>query len=167
MDTFNPDHMKSGRREKFMEWYKKEALKFEKDKVTYDLQKEQDFYCETDVRVLQGSFQQFSEQFQERCGFNPLRDVTIAAACNREFKLNHLQANTIAVEPINDWGGYNVNQSNIAIEWLAFQGKKVGAGKILRLRNGGEQKVLLPTGWKFVDEYNPERKTVYEFFACF
>lgn len=99
---------------------------------------------------MRESCQQFSERFQERCGFSPLReDVTITTACNREFRL--LQANTIAEEPINGWGGYNVNQRNIAIEWLAFQEKKVGAGKLLHLRNGGEQKVLLPTGWKFAD----------------
>ena len=149
-DKFNPNHMKKDRRDDFLEWHAKEQKRFEEQGLVYDLQKEKDFPCETDVKVLRDSCQQFSERFQERCGFSPLReDVTIAAACNGEFKL--LQAYTIAKEPINGWGGYNVNQSNIAFEWLAFQEKKVGAGKLLRLRNDGEQKVLLPTGWKFVD----------------
>lgn len=112
-DKFNPHHMKKDRREEFLEWHAKEKKRFEEQGLVYGLQKERDFYCETDVKVLQGSCQQFSERFQERCGFNPLReDVTIATACNREFKLNHVQANTIAVEPVNGWGGYNVNQSH-------------------------------------------------------
>lgn len=142
--------MKKDRRDDFLEWHAKEQKRFEEQGLVYDLQKEKDFHCEIDVKVLRDSCQQFSEQFQERCGFSPLReDVTIAAACYGEFKL--LLANTIAEEPINGWGGYNVSQSNIAFEWLAFQEKKVGAGKLLHLRNDGEQKVLLPTGWKFVD----------------
>lgn len=99
----------------------KKKKRFEEQGLVYGLQKERDFYCETGVKVLQGSCQQFSERFQERCGFNPLReDVTIATACNREFKLNHVQANTIAVEPVNGWGGYNVNQSH----WMVSISRK-------------------------------------------
>ena len=74
---------------------------------------------------------------------------------------------TIAIEPLNGSRGANVNQSKATLEWLCYEDFKLGENRPRHVRNGGEQKVITPGKAMFVDGYDAETKTVYQFHGCF
>lgn len=111
----------------------------------------------------------FIEQFQEIAGFNPLIEaVTIASACNLYWRREKLGEDLITIEPQNGWRGNRVNQSKVALELLYFEDWKLGgAGRVKHVRNGGEVKVLTLAAEYFVDGFDAETNTVYEFHRCY
>lgn len=73
------------------------------------------------------------------------------------------------MEPQNGWSGNQVDQSQVALEWLHFEDWKLGeTGRVRHVRNSrdGEVKVLTTAQEYFVDGYDQETKTVYEFHGC-
>ena len=79
--------------------------------------------------------------------------------------------NTIAVKPLGGWRGANVNQSLKALQWVYYQEHQIpkqgaSAGRILQVRNGGEQSVRTLVDAYSVDGYDPLTRTVYEFHGC-
>lgn len=61
-----------------------------------------------------------------------------------------------------------MNHSKVALEWLYFEDWKLGgAGRVKHVRNGGEVKVLTPAAEYFVDGFDGETNTVYEFHRCY
>ena len=97
--------------------------------------------------------------------------ITIASACNKYWRMHHLEPNTIAVEPPRGWRGANTNQSVKALQWLYFKEKDIvkqgaSADHIRHVRNGGEQTVRTAVTSYFVDGYDPLTRTVYEFHGC-
>lgn len=91
----------------------------------------------------------------------------IAAACNLFWRQDLIPEDTIAIEPLNGWCGNQVNQSKVALEWLCYDDWKLSGNRIRHVRNGGEQKVLTPVEEYFVDGFDQETNTVYEFYGCF
>lgn len=72
--------------------------------------------------VLKAACEPFIQNFQEETGFNPMEKcATIASACNLSWRRELVPEETIAIEPMNGWRGANVNQSNIALEWLCYE----------------------------------------------
>ena len=66
--------------------------------------KEKHWYCNEDVTILRMGAMKFRGDFMTNNGIDPFAETcTIAAACNKEFRTNHLQPNTIALIPS---GGY-------------------------------------------------------------
>nr|XP_042912384.1 uncharacterized protein LOC122272597 [Parasteatoda tepidariorum] len=135
------------------------------------------FNTRSDVDILRRCCLRFREEFIATNGLDPFSFVTIAAACMGVYIDLHLKGETRAVIPLN---GYvrNVNTSEIAAEWLAFMEMKTSeiaaewlafmemkTGKQIQYseRCRGEQKILN----YFVDGYEPDGKTVYEFHGCF
>ena len=89
--------------------------------VTYNFQEELQAYCESDVDILQEGCEKFCEEFERKAGFNPFAECyTIALACNHYWRKHHLEEDTIAVEPPQGWRGARVNQSWVALQWLAY-----------------------------------------------
>ena len=161
-DKFNPHHMKKDRRDEFLEWHAKEKKKDLKNKGWCMVCRKNEIFtaklmsksCKAVVSSFQNGFKNVVDSILWEKMWQ-LRQPVIESSNSIMFKPTRLQWNPSTVGAVTMW--------TKAIEWLAFQEKKGVAGKLKHLRNGGEQKVLLPTGWKFVDGYNPETKTVYEF----
>lgn len=75
------------------------------------------------------------------------------------------------MEPLQGWRGAQVNQSLKALQWLYYRESlipKQGAcvDHIKHFRNGGEQTVTTATDSHFVDGFDPQTCTVYEFHGC-
>ena len=142
--------------------------------VDFDFQEELEEYCKSDVDILQGGCEKFCKEFESKAGFNPFVEcVTIASACNRYWRKHHLEEETIAVEPPQGWRGARVNQSWVALQWLAYQesllpNNSAGVPRIKHVRNGGEKKVRTEKGEEYVDglDERANPKTVYEFMGC-
>ena len=160
-DYLKPQAMMPKKLEEFDTWY---AAQVERNEE-YELWEELNKNCHSDVMVLKAAFEAF---IQKEAGFNPMEKcATIASACNLFWRRKLVPEETIAIEPMNGWRGANVNQSNIALEWLCYEDSKLGGNGIRHVRNGGEQKVMTPAESLFVDGYDAETKTVYEFHGCF
>lgn len=112
----------------------------------------------------------FVREMEDLTGVNPLTScVTIASTAFRVFQKMFLKPNLIALEPRNKWGKHQVNQSQEAIEWLEFEDSKVGGmRRIQHMRNStdDEVKVVTPVQAYFVDGFDQETQTVYEFQGC-
>lgn len=68
------------------------------------MMKEKDSYCTSDVTILRQSDMKFRDNFMKLTGIDPLVEaLTIASACNLEFRKNHLKPYTIGLIPP---GGY-------------------------------------------------------------
>lgn len=115
--------------------------------------------------LLKEGCEKFVQEFESITKINPLiACVTIASACNLFWRKKLLKADLTAVEPVRGWRGCQVNQSEIALQWLYYQDG--GTNRIRHLRNGGEQCVLTPAQSYFVDGYDAEKNNVYEFHYC-
>ena len=169
LEYFDPDGMSEQNKTKLEEWHEEEVRRG----VQYDFAKEMQEYCASDVALLQAGCEAFTKEFQSNAGFNPfISCVTIASACHLFWRKHCLKEETIAVEPINGWRGRNVNHSIKALQWLYYKEhcipkQGVCPDRIKHVKNGGEQRVTCVEGCYFVDGYDPQTQTVYEFNGCF
>ena len=165
---FDPDGMSPKMKAELERWHAEQVRRG----VEYDFQKELQEYCVSDVGILQSGCEAFCEEFESHAGFNPFAECyTIASACNRYWRKVHMPEKTIAVEPPQGWRGAKINQSLVALQWLHYQESllpKVSAcaDRIQHVRNGGERKLLVENGHVYVDGYDEETDTVYEFMGC-
>ena len=98
---------------------------------------------------------------EEVCNLDPFkRCVTIASACNRVFRKEFLEEDTIGLIPAQ---GYQPARkySVMALQWLAWFHHESG-DRILHALNGGEQRI----DNNYVDGYGPSNKIIYEFMGC-
>ena len=167
---YDPDGMKPQDKEKFETWYKAQVERGEK----YDFKKELLEYCQADVELLRKGCEEFTAQFSQEARFNPFEKcMTIAAACNLYWRRSILEdtpAAKIAVRPLRGWHGAQINQSNAALQWLAYEESLLPLGgdgdQIKHARNGGEKKVWTSKGQEFVDGWNKNGKIAFEFLGC-
>ena len=169
LEFFDPDSMSEKKKKEIEQWHADQVRRG----VQYDFAKEMQEYCESDVALLQAGCEAFTNEFKEHAGFNPfISCVTIASACHLFWRKHCLKEETIAIEPLKGWRGSRVNQSKKAMQWLYYKEEglaKQGAcqDRIKHVRNGGEQSVTCVEGCYFVDGYDPQTQTVYEFNGCF
>ena len=169
LEFFDPDGMSDKKKKELEEWHAHQV----QSEVTYDFAREMEEYCKSDVALLQAGCEAFTHEFESHAGFNPFQlCVTIASACNLYWRKHCLKEQTIAVEPLKGWRGANVNHSFKALQWLYYKEycfAKQGAcpDRIKHVRNGGEQRVITATNSYFVDGYEPQSNTVFEFYGCF
>ena len=165
-DTYKPDLMSEKKRKAFLTWH---ADKVETGAV-FDYQKQLSAYLKSDVQVLKEACLAFLREMEDLTGVNPLTScVTITSTAFRVFQKMFLKPDLIALEPRNGWRKHQVNQSQEPIEWLEFEDSKVGGmGRIqhVRFSRDGEVKVLTPAQAYFVDGFDQETRTVYEFHGC-
>ena len=164
---YDPEGMKPRDKTAFEEWYKVQT-------GTFDFKKELLEYCLSDVELLRKGCEAFVERFYQEAKFNPFeRCTTIAAACNLYWRRS-IQEDTpaakIAVRPLRGWHGAQINQSNSALQWLAYEESLLPLGgdgdQIKHARNGGEKKVRTSKGQEFVDGWNRSGKIAFEFLGC-
>ena len=169
IEYFDPEGLSENKKNELQRWHEEQV----KSNVKYDFQKEMEDYCKSDVALLQAGCEAFAAEFQKVAGFNPFaKCATIASACHLYWRKHCLQEKTIAIEPLRGWRGANVNNSVKALQWLYYEEDRISkkgasADRIKHVRNGGEQCVTTPTDFYFVDGFNPETNTVFEFNGCF
>ena len=169
IEFFDPEGMSEKKKKELEEWHGEQVRRA----LPYDFAKEMQEYCQSDVALLQAGCEAFTKEFASHAGFNPfISCVTIASACHLFWRKHCLQKETIAVEPLNGWRGANVNHSIKALQWLHYKEnclpkQGVCADRIRHVRNGGEQSVTCAERRYFVDGYDPQSNTIYEFNGCF
>ena len=164
---YDPDGMKSQEKTEFEEWYRVQT-------GTFDFKKELLQYCQSDVALLKAGCEEFVARFSQEAQFNPFEKcTTIAAACNLYWRRSikkDTHAARIAVRPLRGWHGATVNQSNAALQWLAYEESLLPLGgdgdQIKHARNGGEKKVRTSKGQEFVDGWCKNEKIAFEFLGC-
>ena len=167
MHYYDPEGMKSQDKTKFEEWYRVQT-------GTFDFKKELLEYCLSDVELLRKGCEAFTNQFSQEARFNPFEKcTTIAAACNLYWRRSIKEdtpAAKIAVRPLRGWHGATINQSNAALQWLAYEESLLPLGgdgdQIKHARNGGEKKVRTSKGQEFVDGWCKNEKIAFEFLGC-
>ena len=164
---YDPDGMSPAKKAELEQWHADQV----RNNVVFDFQQELEDYCKSDVDILQEGCEAFCKEFERKAGFNPFEKCsTIASACNLYWRKHHLHDDDpIAVQPPQGWHGARVNQSWVALQWLAYQQSLQPPHLTIKhVRNGGEQKVS--TGWReeFVDGLidTTQPKTVFEFMGC-
>ena len=164
---FDPDGMSPAKKEELKTWHAEQVLEQEQSGLQYDFQKELEEYCRSDVDILQSGCEKFTEEFEKEAGFNPFAECyTIASACNRYWRKKHLPPDTIAVEPPQGWRRARINQSLVALQWLEYQATLPNVTRIQHVRNGGERKLFIEKGPVYVDGFDEDNNTVYEFMGC-
>ena len=163
---YDPDGMAPKKREAFVRWHAERVT----EGYVFDLKRDMQNYCESDVKMLKAGCQKFVEEFRGETEFDPTEKcITIASACNRYWRKCHLTPETVAVQPPNGWKGSQTNQSTKARRWLAWTNHRLRrdaaleADRVRYVDNGGEVRVenLL------VDGFDARTSTVYEFNGCF
>ena len=161
IEKYMPNSMSVEDQREFLDWH----AKLTSENYVFDFWKELFEYCESDVRLLKEGCLTFKRDFEAEAGFDPFEQMTIASACNRYLRTHCLEPGTIAVEPLQGWGGRKVNQSPPAFKWLTWEGHVLD--KTLRHAHHGGEFRPLPGRHYTVDGYNEETRTVYEFDGCF
>ena len=154
---YNPNAMSQKEREKFLQWHN--GLK--ENNYVFDSQQEILTYCRSDVDILRRCCLEFRELFRDVTDIDPFEQcLTIASACNLVFRTNFLKENTIAILPSH---GYHpkIKQSIMALKWLSYISEKNDI--YIQHKRNGEKSV----GRYFLDGYDDETNTAYEFHGCF
>lgn len=141
---YHPEAMKLEDRKAFLKWY--EAKK----NSTFNFQEELLNYCRSDVDILRRCCLRFREDFTNITGIDPFeKSITIASACQRVFRVNFLEPDTIGIIPPY---GYNPEQvqSTKALQWMEYLSHISGL-RIQHARNGGEKKWSIPSRWVLRD----------------
>ena len=168
LEFYDPDSMKPEKKQQLLEWHADQVRR----NVTFNFKQEMIAYCRSDVALLKAGCIKFQQEFESQAGFNPMAEcITIASACNKYWRKNHLPADTIAVEPLRGWRGAQVNHSLKALQWLYLKEKEIvkrdgSSDRIRHVRNGGEQSIRTHSNIYYVDGYDAITRTVYEFHGC-
>ena len=151
---YDPEGMKPKDKASFETWYATQTGQF-------DFRKELLEYCQSDVKLLKKGCEAFTEQFSKEARFNPFEKcATIASACNLYWRRSireDTDAAKIAVRPLRGWHGATINQSNAALQWLAYE------ESLLPLGGDG---LWTSKGQEFVDGWNRSGNIVFEFLGC-
>ena len=162
---YDPDGMSPKKREELVRWHAAHTV----EGYEFDLRRDMQLYCESDVKLLKAGCAKFVEEFKTEADFDPMEKcITIASACNRYWRKCHLKPKTVAVQPPNGWKGSQSNQSFKARRWLAWKNHQLRQDPTARDRiryadNGGEVHVA---GF-LVDGFDESTRTVFEFNGCF
>ncbi|XP_045210544.2 uncharacterized protein LOC123561948 [Mercenaria mercenaria] len=157
LEYYKPGSMKPESRKYFLKWYNEKI----KNEEIFDFQKEMEKYCRSDVDILRRGCGEFRYQLMSSDQIDPfLEACTLAQACNKAWRKNSMPENSFGI--ISDAGYPNKTRYSIkAIRWIQGIAYKHDT-KIQHALNGGEQQI----GPYFVDGFDKERKTVYEFLGC-
>src|SRR5436190_19772438 len=146
---YGVDTMKHDVRKDFLNWHAEKV----KEGYVFDMKKELEDYCDSDVDILRRGCLELRQQFLEIANIDPFCYLTIASVCMAIYRGNYLEDNTIAVLNTDRKDMY----SKQSITWLeTFSGVK-------HALNGGEVTIC---GSK-VDGYCEETNTVYRYHGCF
>ena len=156
------DFMSIEENSKFIQWHDNQISK------VFDLQKELEEYCKSDVDLLQKSCLRFRELFMlitrsDSCsqGIDPfLQSLTMPSVCHEVYRKIIMPENTIALLPAFGYQKHDASSFK-AFLWLKYMSVKNNI-QIKHSRNGGEQRI---DNYK-LDGWNDESHTAYEFHGC-
>ncbi|KAJ8914412.1 hypothetical protein NQ315_017506 [Exocentrus adspersus] len=156
VEYYDPDNMKEDDRIKFLEWYEQNKTD------TFDMQKDLVAYCISDVEILTAACLKFRQQMIETGNVCPFTEAcTIASTCNKVYRRNFLQPNTIGIIPKSGYR-WRDNQSKVAIQWLVWMEKEQNINIVC----AAKQQEARVAGVK-VDGYCAETNQVFEFHGCY
>ena len=127
----------------------------------FDFETKLEEYCRRDVNFLRWRFLRFKQLMEEVCNLDQFKHcVTIASVCNRVFRQQFLEKDTIGFIPVQ---GYQPARkySVMALQWLAWIHHQSGDQTVHAL-NGGEQRI----DNSYVEGYDPTTKNIYKFMGC-
>ena len=142
MKDYMPEGMSKEGKETFEKWYEEQKSKG----VQFHLRQELEDYCIDDVQLLRKGCLTFQHYFCKCTRFCPFEQITIASACNRDLRLNRMEENTTASEPLCGWR-LDVNHSKAAMEWLTFEEQQLRLHAWLACSDD-ERKQLDEISWK-------------------
>ena len=121
----------------------------------FDVWEEMTAYCVSDVKILAGAIRAFRDEMLTLTDgeFDVTEYITMASAAQGIYQAKFMPENAIAV--INE--DLKLNQSRKEVKWLYY----VESTKGVKLER---QKKI---GSYFVDGYDHETKTAYEFHGCY
>ena len=96
IENYDPDGMTSKEHQEFVRWYGE----LKHNDFTFDLQKDIVEYCRSDVDILRRCCLEFKQLMEETCNLDPFKHcITIASTCNRVFRQEFLEEDTIGLIP--------------------------------------------------------------------
>ena len=126
VDMYNPGQMSVKDREVFLAWHKG---KIESGSI-FNFKWEMEEYCRSDVDILRRGCACFRlDPLSEAC--------TIAQACSKVWRKNHMPENRIAIIPPEGYPNQK-NYSIKAVRWIQSEAKERGI-EIKHALNAGEQ----------------------------
>ena len=76
---YDPDGMSAKKKAEFLRWHAEK----ERSGYVFNLRREMEAYCISDVKLLKAGCQKFQEEFERHAEFNPMEKcITTASACN-------------------------------------------------------------------------------------
>nr|CAD2176274.1 unnamed protein product [Meloidogyne enterolobii] len=144
------DGMMPEKRRAFDKWYE------ENNKKSFLLDEELAAYCTNDVEILMAALIAFRREFLEvtkrgagqraasakaHGGIDVLREaMTIASACMRHFRTNHLKEHHLGLVPERDYDNTD-NQSKLALKFLNWYATENNVNIQTAYSDGGEKKI--------------------------
>ena len=151
------DKMTPEDHDQFEIWYRQH----QEANHVFDTQEELKAYCISDVQILREGCEKFRAACLENHKIDPFTSaITIASYYHKVYRTHFMPENTIGIVPTGGYG-QNATYSVKAIEWLRWMAHTANVA-IEHARNGGEAKI----GPYYVDGYDRENNTVYEFHGC-
>ncbi|KAK3090742.1 hypothetical protein FSP39_014241 [Pinctada imbricata] len=158
IETYIPNGMKGKAREEFLAWYQDKVQRREE----FNFAKEMEEYCRSDVDILRRCCGKFRDTLLSLVKVDPFMEcITFASTANLAFRRNFMPRETVAILPPE---GYSPERkySIKALRWLKWIAHETDHD-ICHARNGEEMKIA----HLYVDGYNINMQTVYEFYGCF
>ena len=138
VEDYDPDSLSAKERKDFLAWY--EELK--SAQYLFNFEQEIEEYCHSDVDILRRCCLKFKQLMEETCHLDPFKyGVTIASACNRVFRQEFLEEDTIGLIPPQGFQPAR-RYSVMALKWLAWVHHQTG-DCILHALNGGNSALIV------------------------
>ena len=155
---------KPNEKESFEKWYS------EHQNDNFDFNEVLAEYCVNDVEILslalvalRDTFLKVTRREGKHGGIDILKEaITIASACMKTFRLNHLNPKHLAVVPENSYEK-KPNQSLLALKFLAWYSHTNSIDLRTSLSENAEKRF----GRYLLDGYNEEQKLAVEFHGCY
>ena len=158
VDMYNPGRMSIKDREVFLAWHKG---KIQSGSIL-NFKWEMEECCRSDVDILRRRMCFFRQELINISGLDPLSEAcTVAQACTKVWRKNHIPEHRIAIIPPEGYP-YQNNYSIKAVRWIQSEGKTQSI-EIKHALNGREQRI----NGHYVDGYHEESRTVFEFYGCY
>lgn len=156
LEYYDADNLKGEARKNLLKWYSEKV----EENYIFDFQKEIVEYCISDVEILTKACLKFRQQLIDTSNVCPFFEAcTVASTCNKVFRRNFLEPNTIGIIPK---GGYRFkdNQSKIALQWLIWEEYQRG----IEIQHAARGKEAIVAGVKVDGLCNNQ---VFEFQGCY
>jgi G:T-mismatch repair DNA endonuclease (very short patch repair protein) len=156
-EDYLAEGMMKEKRNQFDQWYNENKNK------PFILEEQLASYCTNDVEILMAALLTFQKEFKTVSnGLDVLREaMTIASACMKHFRLNHLKPLHLAIVPEKGYDNVD-NQSMIALKFLKWYGEKYNVIVQTSHSKNGEKRI----GKYRLDGWIEEEKLGIEVNGC-